>query len=77
MVLHFFQLVHAKVEERVSEIFAARDANGREYAVMTHEEPTKNHPGGENSKPSAERETRLYSTGADDDVSASQKLFYL
>ena len=52
-----------------------RDANGREYAVMTHEEATKNHPGGENSKPSAERETRLYSTGADDDAFASLKLF--
>lgn len=42
---------------------------------MTHEEATKNHPGGENSKPSAERETRLYSTGADDDAFASLKLF--
>lgn len=52
-----------------------RDANGREYAVMTNEEATKNHPGGENSKPSAERETRLYSTGADDDAFASLKLF--
>ena len=52
-----------------------RDANGREYAVMTHEEATKNHPGGENSKPSTERETRLYSTGADDDAFASLKLF--
>ena len=30
-----------------------KDANGREYAVMTHEEATKNHPGGETSKPSA------------------------
>ena len=42
---------------------------------MTHEEATKNHSGGENSKPSAERETRLYSTGADDDAFASLKLF--
>ena len=24
-----------------------KDANGREYTVMTHEEDTKNHPGGE------------------------------
>ena len=36
-----------------------RNASGREYAVMTHEEATKNHPGGENSESSAERETRL------------------
>ena len=43
---------------------------------MTHEEATNNHPDGENSKPSAERESRLYSTGADDDgVFASLKLF--
>ena len=35
----------------------------------------KNHPGGENSKPSGERETRLYSTEADDDAFASLKLF--
>ena len=42
-----------------------KDANGWEYAVMTHKEATKNHPGCETSKPSAERETRLYSTGAD------------
>ena len=52
-----------------------KDANGREYAVMTHEESTKNHPGGETSKPSAERDTRLYSTGADDDAFASLKLY--
>ena len=42
---------------------------------MTHEEATKNHPGGENSKPSSKRETRLYSTEADDDAFASLKLF--
>ena len=50
------------------------DANGREYATMTHEEATKNHPGGENSKPLAERETRLYGTEADDDAFTSLKL---
>ena len=48
-----------------------RDASGREYAVMTHEEATENHPGGENSKSSAERETRLYSTGENDAFSSS------
>ena len=32
---------------------------------MTLEEATKNHPGGETSKPLAERETRLCSTGAE------------
>ncbi|CAH3172905.1 unnamed protein product [Porites evermanni] len=54
-----------------------KDANGREYAVMTYEEATKNHPGGETSKPSAEREARLYSTGADDDAFASLKFLKL
>ena len=42
---------------------------------MTHEEASKNHPGGENSKSSAEQETRLYSTGEDDDAFASLKGF--
>ncbi|CAH3038735.1 unnamed protein product, partial [Pocillopora meandrina] len=42
---------------------------------MTHEEATKNHLDGENSKSSAERETRLYSTGEDDDAFASLKVF--
>ena len=42
---------------------------------MTREEATKNHPGGENSKSSAEQETRLYSTGEDDDAFASLKGF--
>ena len=42
--------------------------------MTTHEEATKNHPGGENSKPSAQRETRLYSTGAEDDAFASLTL---
>ena len=42
---------------------------------MTHEEATKNHPGGETSKPLAERETRLCRTGADDDAFASLKLY--
>ena len=41
---------------------------------MTQEEATKNHPGSENSKSSAERETRLYSTG-EDDAFASRKVF--
>ena len=42
---------------------------------MTHEEATKNHLDGENSKSSAERETRLYRTGEDDDAFASLKVF--
>ena len=52
-----------------------RDASGCEYAMMTHEEATKNHPSGENSKSLAERETRLYGTGEDDDAFASLKFF--
>lgn len=52
-----------------------QDENGREYAVMTHDEATKNHPGGENSKPSDEKETRMYSTETPDDAFASLKLY--
>lgn len=51
------------------------DETGREYAIMSHEEATKNHPGGENSKASHEKETRLYSTDAPDDAFASLKSY--
>ena len=51
------------------------DATGREFAVITKGGATKNHPSSENSKPSAEQETRLYSTGADDDAFASLKCY--
>ena len=40
-----------------------RDADGREYASMSHEQASKNHQGGIANKPSHEKETRLYSTG--------------
>jgi len=46
------------------------DANGREFAFMARGEATKN---GGNSKHCAE--TRLYSTGADNDAFASLKLY--
>ena len=42
---------------------------------MTHDEATKNHPGGETDKESSERETRLYSTGKPDDAFASVKQY--
>jgi len=32
------------------------DANGCEYAAMTHDEATENHSSGENSKPSGLKE---------------------
>lgn len=41
----------------------AVDAEGKEYATMTHEEQTKNHQGGFGDKQSYENETKLYSTG--------------
>ncbi|CAH3182852.1 unnamed protein product, partial [Porites lobata] len=37
--------------------------SGREGQRDLRRDTTKNHPGGETSKSSAERETRLYSTG--------------
>ena len=52
-----------------------KDANGRCYVVMTHDECTKNHQGGENSKPSNEKETRLYSTGSSSDAYACLQLY--
>ena len=39
------------------------DADGHNYAKMTHDVQTKNHQGGISEKNSHERETRLYSTG--------------
>ena len=42
---------------------------------MRHEEATKNHPGGENSKTSHEKETRLYNIDAQDDAFASLTTF--
>ena len=38
------------------------DAEGQEYAIMTHDEQTKNHQGGISGKPTHEKDTRLYST---------------
>ena len=55
------------MEEKANEIFAATVLSSRAMPVAM--------PGGENSKSSAERETRLYSTGEDDDVFASLKIF--
>ena len=40
-----------------------KDADSREYAVLTHDECTKNHQGGENNKPLSERETSLHTRG--------------
>ena len=48
-----------------------KDANGRCYVVTTHQ----NHQGGENSKPSNEKETRLYSTGSSSDAYACLQLY--
>ena len=42
---------------------------------MTHEEATKNHAGGENDKPSTERETRLYSTEEPDNAFSCLKWY--
>ena len=42
-----------------------RDDNGREYAAMTHDEATKNHPGGHDDHASMEKEARMYSTSDD------------
>ena len=38
---------------------------GREYVLMTHDEATKNHPGGTDDVASVEKEARMYSTSND------------
>ena len=38
------------------------DESGREYVLMTHDEATKNHPGGIDDVNSMEKEARMYST---------------
>ena len=53
----------------------ACDANGCQYAYMTHEEASKNHPGGENSNSSEEKQTRLYGTGVKNDALSCLKLY--
>ena len=39
-----------------------KDDTGREYVSMTHDEATKNHPGGIDDVASVEKEARMYST---------------
>ena len=41
------------------------DESGREYISMTHEEATKNHPGGIDDFSSVEKEATMYSTSED------------
>ena len=38
------------------------DPTGRNYVTMTHDEATKNHPGGVSDVPSPEKYTRMYET---------------
>ena len=53
-----------------------KEGEGRQFVVMTHDEATKNHPGGETDKQSSERVTRLYSTGKPDDAFAFAKQYF-
>ena len=46
-------------------IFEIRDnGDGRRYAKMTHQEATKNHPGGEIEKENCEQEVQMYSVNS-------------
>lgn len=52
------------------------DGSGtRRYAIMTHEEISKNHQGGINENPSYERETRMYETDSEVDGVKSLELY--
>ena len=42
-----------------------KDDNGREFVSMTHDEATKNHPGGIEDTNSTEKEARMYITSKD------------
>ena len=79
LVLRFLILVQSRKRgpERPSpwQFAFKKDANSREYAIMTHEEATKNHPGDETNNPSTERETRLHSTESDGDAFDSLELY--
>jgi len=55
----------------------AYDAKRETYAYLTHEEASKNHPGGKKSKPSDERQTRLYGTGDKNDALTCLKRLYI
>jgi hypothetical protein len=52
-----------------------KDADENEYAIMTHQELTKNHQGGANENKSMENLTRLYSTGVQGDAYSCLKLY--
>ena len=47
---------------KASAIKFAVDAAGRKFAIMVHDEASKNHPGGVNDEPSNEKEARVYKT---------------
>ena len=66
-----FRFTGAGVEEKATVLSSRVMPVAASTQWLNHEEATKNHPGGENSKCSAERETRLYSTGEDDDAFAT------
>ena len=51
------------------------DAAGRKYASMTHDEVSKNHPGGLNDTSSSEKEARMYETGDQNDGYKALKLY--
>ncbi|KAK3721649.1 hypothetical protein QZH41_003672 [Actinostola sp. cb2023] len=51
------------------------DAEGNEYAIMSHQERTKNHQGGLNDRPSDEILTRLYSANTPGDAYSCLKLY--
>ena len=51
------------------------DAHGRSYATMTHDEASKNHPGGLKDVSSVEKEARMYETEEENDGYKALKLY--
>lgn len=51
------------------------DASGRKFATMTHDEASKNHPGGLNDTKSQEKEARMYESEAENDGYKALELY--
>ena len=60
--------------KRLSVKFEA-DASGRRFVTMTHDEVTKNHPGGVSNIPSDEKLARTYETSDENNGYKAMKLY--
>ena len=59
------------------EFYHLHDENNRPYATMTHDEASKNHPGGVDDAESFEKEGRMYKAGDDSSDSFNALQLYI